>query len=407
MDDAPTNALRGTPLVPSPTLREVLGEGVAYVPRRSPSMPGWASTARGPLDFLTGNQLAVAGGVPYVASTGVVTRPALDLLAEAGLTVDAELHPYRSLAEHPAVLRRLIDRGLRLSLQRVHPASEAPAAHCTVRPALLAMLNDKGHLGDFVPAAWLPRRRIVRVDRLPPAKKLLADGPVVLKAASALPSGGGHGVWIVASEEEVDDARRALAVERLAVVEEFLPIARSVCVHAAVRADGSVVACGTAEEVCERGKWLGNWLDPAGDDLPADALAAAMGVVTAAAARGYRGLAGVDVALLSDGRPPKILDLNFRVNGSTAAAWLRASLERERGARSIRVRSWTVEGAAFADLLRVARGAVARGTLVPLCLYDPDATATSGVPRMSGLLVGPTREAVEEEQRRLESEGLR
>ena len=57
----------------------------------------------------------------------------------------------------------------------------------------------------------------------------------------------------------------------------------------------------------------------------------------AAAARGYRGIAGIDVAFLEDG-PPRVLDLNFRVNGSTAAAWLRSAVERERGAGSMRLR---------------------------------------------------------------------
>jgi hypothetical protein len=406
MDAPSTNAPRGRRLGSAPTLRDVLGEGVVYVPRPSPAMPGWTAPARAFLDYESGEQLTIAGGAPYVASTGVVTPVALEVLAEAGVAVDAEVHPYHSLAEHPAVLRKLMDRGLRLALQRVHPAAEAPAASCSVRPALLASLNDKASVSDLVPSEWLPARRVVRLDKLPPAEKVLGQGPVVLKAAGAVPTGGGYGVWVVRTPEEFKDAREALSEERLVVVEEFLPIARSVCVHAVARPDGTVAPCGVTEEVVASAKWTGAWLDPAADDVPAPVVDTALGIVSTAAARGWRGIASVEVALLADDRSPKVIDLNFRVNASTAAAWLRAAVERERGARAIRLRRFTVRGAVFTELVRLTREAVARGSLVPLCLFDPDASATSGVPRLTALVIGPSREAVEEEERRLSSDGL-
>lgn len=395
-----------TRLVPSLTLAETFGPGVAYVPRRSPNLQGWAPTAAGIMDYQTGNHLTTAGGIPYVASAGVVTPRSLALLADAGLPVEVDLHAYRSPAEYLDLLRRLSTRGLRLATQRPHLEEEVPPAASLVRPDLLRELNDKGRMADVVPSAWLPPRRLLEVSDLPSAEDLLEGGePVVLKAATPLPSGGGHCVWICRTPADVEAARVALRHERLVVIEEFLRIRRTVCVHAVVLPDGTARVSGVAEEVCGAdGRWLGNWLDPEGDAIPAEVTGVVLRIVRAAAARGYRGIAGVDVAFAEDG-PPRVLDLNFRVNGSTAAAWLRASVERERGVASMRLRGWACERG-FDELLRIARAAMGRAALVPLCLYDPAACAAGGLPRLLGILTGPSREAVREEERRLSAEGL-
>lgn len=393
-------------LVPALTLADLFGPGIVYASRRSPNLPGWASTAPGYADSLTGGPLAIAGRMPCIASAGVVTPPALALLADAGLPVEADLHVYRSPAEYVDLLRRLPARGFRLATQRPHPEDEVPPEASLVLPDLQRDLNDKGRMADVVPADWLAPRSVLEVSELPPAEDLLAGGrPVVLKAATPQPSGGGFCVWVCRAPADVEAARAALSRERLVVVEEFLRIRRSVCVHAVVLPDGTASLAGVAEEVCGAdGRWLGSWLDAEGDALPAGVSGVVLGIVRAAAARGYRGIAGIDVALPEDG-PPRVLDLNFRVNGSTAAAWLRGAVERERGPGSMRLRGWACERG-FDHLLRAARGAMERGALIPLSLYDPAASATAGLPRLRGILTGPSREAVREDERRLAAEGL-
>jgi len=396
---------RPSGLAPARTLADLFGPGVAYVSRRSPNLHGWSPTATGLVDFQTGNQMGIAGAIPYVVSAGVVTAPALALLAEGGIPVEADLHVYRSSSEYLEILRRLAAGGLRHATQRVHPEEEVPSAACLVRPELQRALNDKGRMEDLVPADWLPTRRVGKVSEIPPAERLLADGPVVLKASTPLPSGGGHCVWICRAPEDVEAARAALRSERLVVIEKFLRIRRSVCVHAVVSADGSASLAGFAEEVCGGdGKWLGNWLDAEADAVPAEVEAVVLRIVRAAAARGYRGIVGVDVAFPEDG-PPLVLDLNFRVNGSTAAVWLKAGIEEARGGVSMRLRSWAFERG-FDDLFRIARRAVERRSLLPLCLYDPRACEAGGMPRLHGILVGASRAAVREEERRLAAEGL-
>lgn len=391
---------------PAWTLRDVLGAGVAYLPRRSPNLLGWSPSLPGQLDFQGGLAVGIAGGAPYAASSGTATPAILAVLADGGLPCDADLRLYRSTGDYLDLLRRLRAEGLRLSTQRVHPVSEAPSAECTVPTDLQEALNDKGRMSEWVPEGWLPPRRVLATAELPAAADLLRGGaPVVLKAATPRPSGGGHCVWICRTTADVEQARAALVSEQRVVVETFLPLARTVCVHANVFPDGRTEVAGTAEEVVDAsGRYRGNWIDAAGGDVPAAVLAVVRDIAAAGAARGYRGIAGVDVAFPVDG-PPRVLDLNFRINGSTAAVWLRASIENVRGARTIRSKAWSGPPD-FAALERAVRRAIDRGTLVPLGLYDPSACGTGGIPRVGGLLLGNSREEVEAEDRRLAADGL-
>ena len=392
-------------LVASPTLAEVFGPGVAYVTRRSPNLVGWSPTGVGQIDFLTGLQVGLGGGIPYVACAATVTQPGLELCAEAGLPLDAELHTYRSVDEYLPLLSGLIRRGYRLANQRVHPESEVPPESACPDPGLLRRLNDKGRMTDLVSEDWLPVRRVLPALEMPDASTLLANGrPAVLKAATGSPSGGGHGVWICRSTAEVETARAALSGEERVVIEEFLDLDATLCVHGVVYPDGSSALLGAAEEITANGRWLGNWHDAPGDDIPESVLAVVSDIVAEAARRGYRGITGIDVARLTDGTW-RVLDLNFRVNGSTAGAWLRNAIERNRGKRVIRGRTWTSAGG-FEALIRVARAAVRRGTLIPAGFYDPAACEMGGHARMGGLLIGDSRAEIEAEIRRLLSEGL-
>jgi hypothetical protein len=397
--------VRPSSAAPTMTLARLFGSGVAYLPRRSPNLHGWSPRAPGFVDFQTGHQLAVAGPIHYVACAGVATPEILACLAEVGLPIEADLQLYRGADDYLTLIGRLGARGLRLAAQRVHPSAEIPDSMAYVPLALQQDLNDKGRMADIVPAEWLPVRRLVDVSALPASAVVVRDGrPVVLKAATRLPNGGGHAVWICRTPADVDRARAALATERQVVVEDFLEIERTVCVHAVVGRDGAAGIVGVAEEVCEGERYLGNWLDAAADEVPAEVFSAVTRIVERAAASGYRGIVGVDVAFVAGGAP-RVLDLNFRVNGSTASTWLRARLGADLRSACMRLRGWTADDTA--NMLRIARAAVRRGVLIPLGAYDPAACDMGGVPRLHGLVVGPSREAVGEEERRLAAEGLR
>jgi hypothetical protein len=392
-------------LTPAPTLAEVFGPGVVYVPRRSPNLAGWSPPQPGQVDFLTGLQVGLAGGMPYVACAATVTPIALELRAEGGLPSTANLHTYRTIEEYLPLLARLVRDGHHVAAQRVHPDTEIPPECAIPSMALLGELNDKGNLDALVPAGLAPARRTLAVRDLPEASALLSSGrPVVLKAATRQPSGGGHGVWICRAPGHVETARESLRGEERVVLEEFLDIDATFCVHGVVYPDGRCDTIGSAEEVVRDGRWLGNWHDAQGDLVPEDVLAAVLQIIRGAADRGYRGITGVDVARLADGSW-RVLDLNFRVNGSTAGAWLRGAIQRSRGHAVMRGRGWSCPGG-FARMCQVTRDAIRRGTLIPFGCYDPDAGDMGGLARMSGLLLGESRDAITEEDRRLAREGL-
>jgi hypothetical protein len=404
-------AVRATPVPLRPatrlTLFDVYGEGAVYVRRPAPSAARWLPKEPGVLDFLSGGQTAIAGPMPVVAAAATATPEVLRLLASTGLPLSPDVRTYRTVPEYLALLRALGARGLRLALQTQHAASEVDPAHCVVDPEVARDLNDKGRLAELVPAALVPPRRVLPPALVPRGADLVSGGrPVVLKAANRQASGAGVSVRVCRTAAEADAARAEMAEEPGVVVEEWLDLERSACVHAVVRRDGTVEPLGVAEQVCDdRGGYHGNRLDAEADALvPPGLLEAVLGVVARGAAHGYRGFAGVDVAFPRGG-PPVVLDLNFRMNGSTPAALLRASLEAD-GPRAVRSRTLVGDGG-FPDLLATVRAGTERGTLVPLALYDPRESPEGGRPRAAVLLVGRSRAEVEDEERRLASLGLR
>jgi formate-dependent phosphoribosylglycinamide formyltransferase (GAR transformylase) len=208
------------------------------------------------------------------------------------------------------------------------------------------------------------------------------------------------GVVICREPADVAAARSTLGGAERIVLERFLDIRRSLCVHVVIETDGRVRDLGAAEQVCdERGHYGGNWLDPLA--APPEIARAAASIATRAAALGYRGFAGIDMAECADGRL-RVLDLNFRLNGSTAAVLLYDDLARTRGLAVMRLRTWKGLGS-FAAMIAAAREATAQGFLVPLSTYRPSAAES---PRLLGLVLGTSRDEVRRREQELEACGV-
>lgn len=390
------------------TLAEAFGPDVAYVRRPAPSAGRWLPKEPGVVDFISGGQNAIAGAMPVVCCAATLTPDAVRCLRDAGFAMESEFHPCATLREYRRTLDRLATSGLRFALQTPHSPDEVDPRFALVDPDIQRDLNDKGRLAEHVPPERIAPRCVVA-----PALatgiavgEVRVRGAVVLKAANRLPSGAGESVRICRSEAAVRAALSEMADEPGVVVEEFLAIRASACFHSLVRRDGSVEFLGVAEQVCDaHGHYRGNWID-AGSDLKAEAdvVETVRRAVEGASALGYRGFSGIDVAFTGDG-DWRVLDLNFRMNGSTPAVLLRRSIEASRGPVSIRSRSWRGDSD-FPALLATVRAAMGRGALIPLVFYDPAANEAGGAPRVGGLLVGPDRETVAEEDLRLAREGL-
>ncbi len=384
---------------PRLSFKEIYGDAV-YCPRASPHSSRWLSLDPVLLNARTGSPLCVVDDMPVLCSRGAATSDGLKLLTDAGFQPTPNRYTFSGDDEYYGELGRLARSGQRMIVVHAHaPGEVADEAAVVVPRDLLVYLNNKANLGDLVPREATPKRRVIYAEDIAAAAWTI-DLPMVLKAGTDESTGGGDDVRICHSREDVLRAVPVFqGIERI-VAEELLEIVRNLCLSYAVMSDGTVRYLGSSEQVSAAdGLYYGNWID---DESVAPEAAVKLGASVAArgAARGYRGICGLDVAILPDGRVIAF-DLNFRTNGSTAPVLLRESIERERGARVLRLNGWQRPGS-YRDLLNATYEAVDAGYLLPLLTYDPQVDGfADGLPRLTGLLLGATREEIPERERQL------
>ncbi len=387
---------------PALTLSEIHGPGHVFSPRAHPGATTWLPQDDAVLDSLTGGQLAILGSMPILCSAAVASERGLDLLLEAGLVLPRRVIAYRDLGGYRRRLRRLARGGLRIVNTHWHPAGVLPEA-CYANPQpLLSELNNKAFLGRVVPARWRPRRRQRAPRRLASAAIAL---PAIFKATTRESTGGGGDVMICRRRADLATAGSYFASCRTVVLEEWLPMRRSYCLNYAAMHDGSVRYLGAAEQICSReGRYLGNWLDST-RPVPGEALAAGLATARRITRTGYRGLFGMDAAILPD-ESVKVFDLNIRVNGCTAPILLDASARGRHGHRVALLRSWNgADGSA--GLFPAARRAIAAGLILPLGVFDPAAIGRTKLrPGLRGLVLGDSRKDVRRREAELARLGL-
>lgn len=364
------------------TMADIHGPGHVAVPRAHDAASHWLSDDPAVLDMLTGGPLTLAGDMLTVCSEGYNQGPGLDLLALAGIDVAPNRIHFRAGGHMNALAEAARDPSLKLVLQHAYPEDSWPTERCWIDPALLMALNNKALLPDLVAPANLPERRVVdRADFFAGEPRL----PVVLKVVSSWSNGGGRGVVVCRTEADLERARRLFGGSDTVVVEEAIDIVANPCLNFAIMADGEVRYLGFAEQdVTAAGEHRGNWAE-AGASLPQSAVDAAAVPVSMAAARGYYGYAGVDLAFARDGRL-YVLDLNFRSNASTALVMMaRAIAARGRGA-TMHLRRMQSERTA-AELAKALTPDVRSGRLVPLSLFDAEAAGYRGRQASTRVLV--------------------
>lgn len=353
-------------LRPVLTMSDIYGPGHFFFPRAVDGYSDWLPNDPHQLDLFTGGQLAVAGNMPVVCSSGFDSPVGAEMLALVGIEMAQNRIEYRAGEELNALSRAAAIDGGTAILSHALPAGAIEAERCWIDPALLAALNNKARLGEFATRERTPKRRVF--DRAQYFATNSHELPIVLKAASDQSSGGGCAVAICRRPEDLKRAERLFASCNRIVEEELLDIVRNPCLNFAVMADGEVRYLGFADqEVTSEGKYRGNWLE-AGSPISEADINAAAEPVRRSAALGYRGFAGVDLALTRDGRT-YVLDLNFRANGCTTPLLLELALRDRHGGAVMHFRK--LESSAGADeLARRLRPFVAGGRVVPLNLFD-------------------------------------
>ena len=128
-------------------------------------------------------------------------------------------------------------------------------------------------------------------------------------------------------------------------------------------------------------------------------------IVTRAALLGYRGFVGIDIAKTDDATWV-VLDLNFRVNGSTAAALLAPAIQRAVGPCCLHLRSFTCD-AGFKSLLAATRLAFRTGSLIPLSTFDSTVAGHAGQPsRLLAIIVAESQAGARHLETELVASGL-
>lgn len=381
-------------------MSDVYGQGHVYAPRAHDAACDWLPRGSLSLDFLTGSQLAIAGDMPVVCSEGFDTRSGLDLLALAGFEPAQIRIPFRSGNALEAL--STIDPEAKLVFQHAFPPDAPQWAQSWMDASLLRYLNNKAKLADLAPAGHVPSRRIA--DRAEFFASC-AVPPFVLKAVTEQSSGGGYAVMICRDPADIDRAKHVFEACEQIVLEGLLEIVRSPCLNFAVMPTGDVRYLGFADQdIGPEGKHRGNWLD-LGTFLPEAVIAPALATVQRAAAMGYRGFAGVDMALTADDRI-LVLDLNFRVNASTVPVLLAPALRERFGAVTMHLRKIRGSG----NAMQLADGLepfVRSGRVLPLSVFDPEAAGYAGnAPGSHALIVGKSRDDALETERGLARAGI-
>jgi len=354
---------------PALTLADIFGSDTIYNPRASERNCEWLPPGVVIRDSLTGGALTVAGSMPTICSRAVATPAALALFDAAGLPVCPHLITYGTEAEYAERLAEAGRDGRRLVFQHLHAPGEVPDALYWIPPRLLAYLNNKANLSHLAPAEHVPRRSVVEPAELPRLAELAARRPLVLKGAGPASSGGGRAVVIAHRPEDVWAGQPRLALGEQIVVEQYLEIERNYCLNFAA-AGGAIDYLGGSEQVTSAvGAYHGNWLDPAGEP-PRVAIDVGREIMRRAARIGYRGIAGFDMVVDRAG-DLKVIDLNFRLNGSTPALLWQPALRGHLGGPWVaRLLRFDFPGP-LAARLSVLQESIRAGDLLPLMLFDP------------------------------------
>jgi hypothetical protein len=378
---------------PSITLADIYGPNTIYNSRASASAFKWIFRDLPMVEAFTGNQQTIMGEMPMICSSSVSTAEGRDLLQQAGLQVALHRYSYFSEEDFQKLLAQLISSPYTLVVQHVYPPSELPAHKYWIAPELLSFLNNKAHLTQLVPAEHTARRLVVETATITESALPPLPFPCVLKVVSDHSSGTGVGVVICSNADDFQAAKKHFHTCQQVVVEEFVTVKRNLCVQFAATQQGSIQYLGAAEQVTtEQGNYTGSWLDP--HVQPTEhMIQAGQRIMEKAVALGYKGVAGFDIVLSFDERVI-VLDLNFRVNGSTASILLQQGITQAYGVSTLRYTSWRWRGATAQRLAR-AQQFIQQGYFVPLSFYDAEASPyPEAISRLLGIVIGQSREEV-------------
>lgn len=371
-------------------LDELYPERSFFAPRTVMDHMRWVTDEAFRLDALTGSPIVVMWDMPLICSRQVASPLILDFFRQSGLTPARNLMLFETEAESVALARDCISRGYKLACIYPPPVDLQADESLVVPVPLYNWLNDKANLSRLVDESYLPRYQMIEISRLPDLRDIFPGRALFIKACYPGASGAGKDVWYCQ-----DAASRSSALANLdgkkdglsgIRVEESLDIVSSWCLSLSILDEG-VRYIGSATQLFgQPGKQSGSRIDP--DQIPPEALVdIALSVAGHAGSLGYRGVAGFDLGVTSEGRP-YVFDLNFRIAASTPQILLHGQATARVNARISESWNVMIRGELSPVLHRIAPF-VQSGSFVPMRLYEAT-PASKDRSVITGMIVAPT-----------------
>jgi hypothetical protein len=353
------------------------------------------------VDTITTQLMGLINGRVAIRHQSGVTDEILSLLDRAGIEVAETTLAYEDGEQAERLADGIVEQGGKLFWP--YPLREgrfSSDAHL-VPLNLWQGLNSKSGLAELVPPENLAKRQVVQRRALSSQR---FSAPVFLKAAGHIATGNGYAVRHCPEAGAWQDAIRwFLATDGFeqVVIEEALEVETCWCVNFAVWPD-RVVPLGAAEQVFEApGKQSGSVIDPS-NAFPESGRALVEKIGAAAAARGFLGVAGLDIGLTKDGRLI-VFDPNFRLNGCTGQVLLHDSAAARVGLpASVQINGRT--RLPFGAMSRALKGPIDDGWFVPTRIIDGALHPLSdGVSLCTGFVLGADRHAAFQRSAELET----
>ncbi len=368
------------------TLHQLYGDQVVFTSRPSYGKNPWLTTEGHQSNMLTARELLIAD-MPVILHEATVGDKTRALFAAADIELPGNYRIYTDEQSYNARLREAEDNGEKIFFQYTHETDYVnPETSYIDRPTFIA-LNNKMRLADWTKGKFLPRRDIVSADELE-AQLANWEYPYVIKPADDHPTAGGYGVMICYND---DDLKRALQrIGNVAdatdfVIEDFIQAESNYCVQYAYSETLGLKYLGASiQNTDQYGKYKGN---STASQVPDKVIEAGREIMQNGIDAGYRGIAGFDLLVDSDGDVYAI-DLNFRQNGSTSLLLVNDLLAGEH--KKFFGYYAEIDNSAFYSRIMEE---VKSGQLFPLAYYDGDYYSKNETPsRFVGIWHGTKAE---------------
>ncbi|UNC92230.1 hypothetical protein [Candidatus Contubernalis alkaliaceticus] len=384
-------------ILPVVTLFDIFGKDFILNSRASSSDYRWLPKN---LDFLTGPPLTIAGNMPVICSYSVAAEDVITLMKSANLEVNPILHVYRSYKEYRDLAAYFLSQKKKIVFNYPHPSSEFNKEGYWIDPKLVKFLNNKANLERLVPKEHVPKRIIVHPSEIIKTANKFNKLPLVIKAATDQPTGGGCDVIICKDRNDINNAWDYFQTCSTVVLEEYIEINQNYNLQFAKTINHQIIYLGASQQISNpTGHYLGNWLVK-NNEPPGLLIQLGRLIMERACSLGFMGIVGFDIVISKENRVLAI-DLNFRINGSTPALLLKESIFKIHNASVLLSRSWK-PNMNWNKFKLTCQNAIESGYLIPISIYNPLVDSNShSIPHISGILIGSSKEDILKKERLL------